>query len=514
MKTIMIIDDEPLIRRGLESMIHWEDMDCRLIGQAASGEEGLLKIREWKPDIVFTDIKMPKMDGIAMMKAVANEADPPVFVVLSGYNDFELVRAAMRLGAMDYLMKLNLEEEELIRVVKEASERVTDKRKEPVSVPPSYDFKEHFLKELLRMRQDKEFYRKMEPQSFNLKSGASYRLLVIKLTELPDEQWNQSKLSQNFLINICKEQISEDVEVYEYHLEADTFVLYIESGGVLSKSVLISQCEAMELAIKKYLNQEIRIGISTPHHNAMHLPEAFEEALQSIAFHIGGVNTRIHFYMDLLNTHYLEKQVDHIKSETDLFDAIENFLLQLQKFITQRATREEAVHICYLLITQIYELDSNSKPFFIRWFGKEYTSVRDFSSEVDLAMVSTWVLRLEQGLNSFSQEYMGEIYRYKVKKAKQFILENVYQKVSLNQVAAELEITPGYLSRIFKKVTQQSFSDYIAEIKIEEAKKLLLQDNNRVYEVSSKLGYEDPYYFSKVFKRVTQMTPSEYIARN
>lgn len=364
------------------------------------------------------------------------------------------------------------------------------------------------------MRQDKEFYRKMEPQSFNLKAGASYRLLVIKLTELPDEQWNQSKLSQNFLINICKEQISEDVEVYEYHLEADTFVLYIESGGVLSKTVLISQCEAMELAIKKYLNQEIRIGISTPHHNAMHLPEAFEEALQSIAFHIGGVNTRIHFYMDLLNTHYLEKQLDHIKSETDLFDAIENFLLQLQKFITQRATREEAVHICYLLIAQIYELDSNSKSFFIRWFGKEYTSVRDFSSEVDLAMVSTWVLRLEQGLNSFSQEYMGEIYRYKVKKAKQFILENVYQKVSLNQVAAELEITPGYLSRIFKKVTQQSFSDYIAEIKIEEAKKLLLLDNNRVYEVSSKLGYEDPYYFSKVFKRVTQMTPSEYIARN
>lgn len=514
MKTVIIIDDEPLIRRGLESMISWEDLDCRLVGQAASGEEGLIKIREWKPDIVFTDIKMPKMDGLTMMSAAMNEADPPVFVILSGYNDFELVRAAMRLGAVDYLMKLNLDEEELIRVVKEASERVADKRKEPHSTPPSHDFKEHFLKELLRMRQDKEFYRKMEPQFFNLKEGASYRLLVIKLSELPDELWSQNSLSQNFLINICKEQIPEDIEVYEYHLESDTFVLYIESGEVLSKTALVSQCGAMELAIKKYLNQEIRIGISAPYHNAMDLPEAFEEAMQSIAFHIGGVNTRIHFYMDLLNIHYLEKQLEHIKSETDLLDAMENFLLQLQKFITQRATREEAVHICYLLICQIYDLDSNSKPFFIRWFGKEYASVQDFSSEADLTMVSAWLLRLEQGLNSFGQEYMREIYRYKVKKAKQYILENVYQKVSLNHVAAELEITPGYLSRIFKKVTQQSFSDYIAEVKIEEAKKLLLQDNNRIYEVSSKLGYEDPYYFSKVFKRVTQMTPSEFIAKN
>jgi two-component system response regulator YesN len=84
----------------------------------------------------------------------------------------------------------------------------------------------------------------------------------------------------------------------------------------------------------------------------------------------------------------------------------------------------------------------------------------------------------------------------------------------LNEVASVLEITPSYLSRIFKKVTQQSFSDYIAEVKIEEAKSLLLKDNNRIYEVSSILGYDDPYYFSKVFKKITQMTPSEFIARN
>lgn len=510
----MIIDDEPLIRRGLESMIPWEKLGCRLVGQASNGEEGLEKIRESRPDIVFTDMKMPKMDGLAMMKAALEEPDAPVFIVLSGYNDFELVRSAMRLGAVDYLMKLNLEEEELARVIREAAERVRKKQKDGTQAAAPSDFKENFIKELLKMRADKEFYQRMKQQTVSLKEGNFYRLLCLKLSAADDGSQEQSSLSRNFLINICKEQIPVGVEAYEYHIGQDMFILYMESGGSLTKEVMKSSCEDMEQAIKKYLNQEIRMGISAPHHNVMEMADAVEEAGQSMAFHIGGVNASIHFYTDLLNSGYLEMQLERLKTEPDYFESMENFLLQLQKFISQKATVGEAATICWHLISQIYELDSNSRGFFVRWFDREYNSVQDFDGISGLDALSGWLLRLEQGLNSFSQQYMGEIYRYKVKKAKQYIYENRFQKISLNEVAAELEITPNYLSRIFKKVTSQSFSDYIAEVKIEEAKKLLLQDNNRIYEVSGRLGYDDPYYFSKVFKRVTQMTPSEYIARN
>ena len=107
----------------------------------------------------------------------------------------------------------------------------------------------------------------------------------------------------------------------------------------------------------------------------------------------------------------------------------------------------------------------------------------------------------------------GEIFRYKVKRAQKYIYDNRFSKLSLNEIADKLEITPSYLSRIFKKVLQKSFSDYVAEVKMKEAQKLLLENNNWVYEVSQMLGYDDPYYFSKVFKKVTQMTPSEYIGK-
>lgn len=508
----MIIDDEPLIRRGLESMIPWDKLGYRLLGQASNGEEGLAKIREWKPDVVFTDIKMPKLDGISMMKEALKEPCPPVFVVLSGYDDYDLVRSAMRLGAIDYLMKLNLDDAEVTRVLTEASERTLHKKIDTAS--DSVGFKENLLRELLEMRNDKEFYQKMGQKTVTIKEGYYYRFICLRLSEIPDEKWNESSLAQNFLVNICKEQIPEGTEAYEFRIDEDTFAIYMESQGVLPQETLMVRCEAMEAAIKKYLNQEVLVGISAPHHNMMHVSNGLEEAVQSIAFHISGDGKKVHYYTDLLNVQYFTKQLEQLTVEPDFSDAMETFILQLQKFVTQRATMEESVWICTQLIEQIYKMDANSKVFFVKWFSKEYTSTQDFHPMDGREDVSRWLLRLQQGLIVFGQQYMGEIYRYKVKKAKQYIYDNRFQRIALNDVAAELEITPSYLSRIFKKVTQKSFSDYIAEVKIEEAKKLLLQDNNRIYEVSTMLGYDDPYYFSKVFKRVTQLTPSEYIAKN
>lgn len=512
MKTVMIIDDEPLIRRGLESMIPWDRLNCRLAGSAANGEEGLKKIRELKPEVVFTDIKMPKMDGISMMKQALKEPDPPVFIVLSGYNDYDLVRSAMRLGAVDYLMKLDLEEAELDRVLREAVER-SEGRAEEHSRPAASDFKETMIRELLQMKESQAPYG-MGQGEICLEAGFYYRLLCIKPCCVCGEEWNESALAQSFLLNICKEHIPEGIETYEYRTAADVFVLYLESGRELPKELFAARCQNMEEAVKKYLNQEVVMGVSALHHNILSLPKALNEALLSIAFSTSGVGQRVHFYTDLLNFQHFETQLKTLLSDPDWLEAMENFLLQLQKFVTQRASREEAVKLCRILIQKVYQVHGSSKSFFTEWFDQSYETEADFAVLSDSQAVSQWLLRLEQGVIVFSQQYMGEIYRYKVKKAKEYIHENRFQRISLNEVAAQLEITPSYLSRIFKKVTQKSFSDYIAEVKIEEAKKLLLKDNNRIYEVSSMLGYEDSYYFSKVFKRVTQMTPSEYIARN
>lgn len=398
MNTIMIIDDEPLIRRGLESMIPWDRLQCRLLGQASNGEDGLARIRSLGPDIVFTDIRMPKLDGLAMIQESLKEPSPPLFIVLSGYSDFDLVRAAMRLGAIDYLMKLELEELELIRVITEAKKRLSTSGTAGYSTPAPSDYKKSFIGRLLQGGTNDGTCRTELPDPQILREGSSFRLLCLKFPPSTDILKHSGDWSLNFVFTICREHIPRDIQIYEYQLDCETLILYLEYQDIVPDSVLEGKCELIIQDIRRYLNQKISIGISSGHCSIQHLPKAYREAVQDI-------------------------------------------------------------ELC-------------------------------------------------------SRQYMGEIYRNKVKKAVQYIRENRFQRITLNDVAQRLDITPSYLSKIFKKVTEQSFSDYVAGIKIEEAKKLLLQDNNRIYEVSAMVGYDDPYYFSKVFKRVTQMTPSEYIARN
>ena len=221
--------------------------------------------------------------------------------------------------------------------------------------------------------------------------------------------------------------------------------------------------------------------------------------MESLTFQVNGIDTPIHFYTNLLNADSLKKQLNLLNTESVFFEAAENLMLQVQKFMTQsNVNLEDARQICFLLISRLYSFDPKSREFFVSWFGKEYSSPSQFDPVGKEDMIS-WLLHLSQGIEHYSHQYMTEIYRYKVKKAREYIYQNRFQKITLNEVASVLEITPSYLSRIFKKVTQQSFSDYVAEVKIEEAKSLLLKDNNRIYEVSSMLGIRRSLLFQQSF---------------
>lgn len=514
MTSILIVDDEALIRRGLESMIPWERLDCFLVDQASNGEDGLEKIRMHHPDIVFTDIKMPKMNGLQMIEEAVRDPGHPVFIILSGYNDFELVRSAMRLGAIDYLMKLNLEENELVSLIQSAQSMLRKRPEYHAAPSPAEDFKKGFIRELIQKNPDKSIYSQQLPENFALSENCYYRILCFSIPGQENPLSTSSNFPQNFLDNLCMEQFPESTDISVHHLNSNTMALYVEYRDSMGAEELQKKCQNILNNAKRYMNQQLFIGISPPHRNIMHLSAAREEAMESLTFQVNGIDASIHFYTDLLNADALKKQVNQLNTENVFFEAAENLMLQVQKFMTQsNINSADARQICFLLITRLYGFDPKSREFFISWFGKEYTSISQFDHAEKDALIS-WLLHLSQGIEHYSHQYMTEIYRYKVKKAREYIYQNRFQKITLNEVASVLEITPSYLSRIFKKVTQQSFSDYIAEVKIEEAKSLLLKDNNRIYEVSSMLGYDDPYYFSKVFKKITQMTPSEFIARN
>ena len=111
MYRVMLVDDEPLILAGIASMLDWEQYECRIVGKAANGQQALEQLEELRPDIVITDIKMPAMDGIEFMRKARDNKCRAQFILLTNLEDFALAREAVRLGALEYLVKLELDEE-------------------------------------------------------------------------------------------------------------------------------------------------------------------------------------------------------------------------------------------------------------------------------------------------------------------------------------------------------------------------------------------------------------------
>jgi two-component system response regulator YesN len=127
----MIVDDEFIVRVGIRSILNWEEYGYTIVAEASSGMEALNKIEQCHPDIVLTDIVMDNMDGFELIR-LCREKHPEVsFVVLSGYNDFENVRQAMKLGAMDYIFKLKANPEDILRTLDDISRIVNEKTDDP-----------------------------------------------------------------------------------------------------------------------------------------------------------------------------------------------------------------------------------------------------------------------------------------------------------------------------------------------------------------------------------------------
>ena len=133
MKKVMIVDDEVLVRIGIKSMTSWEQYGYTIVADASDGEEALKKIRQYEPHIILTDLKMQPMDGFDLIAKCAADYPRIRFIVLSNYNDFENVRKAMKLGAYDYIFKLTIHVDELLKIMDEASMDLDEEEMKPRS---------------------------------------------------------------------------------------------------------------------------------------------------------------------------------------------------------------------------------------------------------------------------------------------------------------------------------------------------------------------------------------------
>ena len=138
MYKVVVVEDEEIARKGIIFTINWEALNCMIAGEAANGEEGAAVIRRLSPDIIVTDLKMPRMDGVEMIQMLRCEGNRAKFIILTAYGDFKYAQSAVKLGVSDYLLKPLKDgdlEQAVTRIIAQLEERDQIRQKDEEETP-------------------------------------------------------------------------------------------------------------------------------------------------------------------------------------------------------------------------------------------------------------------------------------------------------------------------------------------------------------------------------------------
>ncbi|WP_186423166.1 response regulator transcription factor [Lacrimispora celerecrescens] len=526
MYRIMIVDDEPLILAGVSSLLNWEEHQCKIVRKVTNGRQALAQMEALRPDIVITDIGMPVMDGISFMKASVERGYVASFILLSNLEEFTLVKEALRLGAVDYLVKLELDEKALLAALERAKDRcnLTHRRiglMEGGEVTADERIQNYF-RHILVCETDAHL-----DERLSLMIRERYPVLLLMVIQFNYKHEGFSEMftmaDQKRIITFAENIIHEMVKGFfdrccllKKEQKDFILVLSLEEMNDYKKSV-----EAMSIkfckVIRDYFDIPVSITVSRPVREAEGVQDLLYQAMSTMnETYDNGSSTVVcylenckenFFHSSSFNVNFLKKELTGIirQNDRDSFSNIMNQIIQL--FAQCKPSRSQAVNACsklYYYITFLLEEREDQRfPYILDVAGQ-------LSRLSDLSAVIAWLERFRDQVAVALETYKESRKDKYIELVQEYIREHYREKITLNQMSALLNISQGHLSSVFKKQTGKNFSDYVSEVKIEKAKELIGTYQYMMYEISDMLGFDTQYYFSTVFKKITGHTPKEY----
>ncbi|NLE26210.1 MAG: response regulator [Clostridiaceae bacterium] len=534
---VMIIDDEPIIRKGLRNIIDWKQYDCEICAEAADGVEGAELIRSLRPDIVFTDIKMPEVDGLSMIREIKDKVADSKIIILTGYRDFDYAQEAIKLGAFDFILKPS-KIEELIDVVKRAIKELKfqrDRTEEIEKLKELYKqnlpvLRERLLFDVLSGIKTNEELIKAKMSLFGIEVS-NFTLLVVENDSDAGESSERddpysSHLYQFGIINTFEETISEDFKIINVTLDDKRIAFILKHPDVRGNYIDMIQkkCTYLQDMIANCFGFTVTIGISSEGYGAMQLSAKLKECMEALEhkFYIG--NNSIICYKDLhsfyrsedntLLENYQKLLTEGIKSGNEIL--VNKKLKDITDYIECCAgamNRDNLKNFYCATVTLINNIrvsvgvENNPKGL----LSKDISSlIRMIEKSDNLKELNAILGEIALSVVSKVNIYNNRGIKLIMQRAMEFIDENYNEQISLNEIAEHTFVSTYYISRLFKKELGKNFVDYLNEIRITKAKELLKDLRFKTYEVAELVGISDAHYFSKLFKKYENITPSEY----
>jgi two-component system response regulator YesN len=510
---VFLVDDEIEIREGIRERVNWQEEGFEYCGDAPDGEIALPLIEKMQPDILITDIKMPFLNGLDLSKIVKEKFPNTKIVILSGHDEFEYAREALRLSVDEYCLK-PLSSKDLLEVL----HRVAAKLNEQQLQQSSKMGKDNFLNELcLGTLTSIEAIEKAAEYQMELISSY-YAIMVVNFnTDLQTSGKGIRVLIKS--IEVMINRLIESKKQTTYHLfqkslKEAVILIKGEDTNVISElcSLIRDQC---------YIKEDFRsfiqsIGIGSTKERIQGIALSYVEADadnsdQSVLRVLIPVSSSGSNESALTAAQFdRSKLIEFFKYGSS--SQIAEFTKQYTECIFQSSSHSQLFSYYFMMdvaVTSIHfvsQLGGECQPILESLYKKEIL-IKDNRTAESIIQFTKEIIEIVISFRSSSQAK----YHDTLHKAKLYIQRHYADsEISLHSVASYVNVSPSYFSKVFSQETGQTFIEYLTEWRILQAKELLKMTQHRTYEIAYMVGYNDAHYFCNVFKKATGQTTKDF----
>lgn len=526
---ILIVDDEPKVRRGLVSKLDWERLGCMVIGEADNGNEAKQMIEAHHPDIVITDIKMPGMNGLELSEYINDHYPDIKVILLTGYDEFSFAQAAIHSNVFSYLVKPTLPKE-ITEVVGSAVRQIELARKEKEDIKHLREM----LDTAIPVMRNQILHEMLSGFCTNMDSlleraelcGIQIRSYCVVVMELfrylnSEENRYEKELLDRLEVREAMREVMKgpELEIFEsLNGEKPVFLVYSGNPSGLREADLIEKVRRLRDTLKKTAELDTFIAVSPVHCDVRDIHRVYCRCLNALSF-------RDIFTSDSI---ILTKDIQSIEDDTYSFAKLyanrlnENInacnrdkvrmILRDMFDIFSRSFSINLNHVKEMIWTVLYNLE---KDMFFSGGGLEIKLLTACNKQKIIGASA-----LEEVFTNTSAIFEAVIeqiiqgkrkkYNEMIRRACDYIENNYNRGISLDDVSAYTGISSSYLSRMFKDQMKMNFVEYLAKVRINKAKKFLEQPHVKAREVGEWVGIYNPAYFGSLFKKYTGKTPTEY----
>ncbi|MDC7236110.1 MAG: response regulator [Spirochaetales bacterium] len=493
----ILADDEPVIVKGLTRLIDWKQKGIQIAGSASDGNRALELVRTIKPDILISDINMPGHTGIELLKIINSEQIPTRVIFISGFHEFEYAHAALKYGAVDYLLK-PISESQLESALLKAVDKPFNSEKTGLPEPEA-----------------------LSPPQLPDSGQGFYSViqLCIESQDFTESTEGEKDIITFSTANLIRDYFS-DKELTHWILERDSrlFLLLFHSQEKHLELLVERHVYQIIRLIKESLNQRLIAAVGKTVDSSENLEKAFLCSQQIMENRFFYSDENILYYKDTRAKRYslddlynrqqklIESVVKYSPDKTG--ETINSYLTALRDVTF--GNKEATISFCLGAMVSLKKTLETEEI---------HLNVLDFDDQKVLneAYKLRSYMDLDQWFHSQLEIISGEYQAYResrthpeIDKIKKYIENHYSDNIRLQDLADLVFLHPNYISGHFKKFTGKNFKDYLTDVRMAEAEKLLTASDLKVYEVAEHVGFTDYRHFSEVFKKKFGVSPRKF----